>query len=199
MEGLEGMNVYRFGTVAGYHTAAELKDLIAAYDATLHNLVMRVDEIKDLPLDLTSFTPAYENLLNRYGTARNIAQTAVDKATGSWRPLNMVITENEWKGLLSSLNPRWQEYTWSNGDGSVYDLYDQVNKFGATGVNDQPIPQPTPGSDVDFNALTAATQFTHSIESSLDTKHLLLYAVIGGALALFVLPRLMNPAMLLKH
>lgn len=187
-----------FGTILGYHSVDELKDLVAAKDATLRNLARRLEEVSASgQLDLVAFTPAYNTLVARYSAARAKAQKAIDNAIDAWRPLNMISAEDEWNGLLASLNPRWKEYTWSPGDGSIEDLYNQVAEVGSTGVNDEPIPQPRPNTDADFNALTATTHVTQALESAsttvanlFDTKHLVLYGVLGGAFLIFVLPKL---------
>lgn len=187
-----------FGTILGYHSVDELKDLVAAKDATLRNLARRLEEVSGSgQLDLATFTPVYNTLVARYATARAKAQKAIDDAIDAWRPLNMISAESEWNDLLTSLNPRWKEYTWSPGDGSVEDLYDRVANAGSTGVHDEPTPQPRPNTDVDFNVLTATTHVTQALESAsttvanlFDTKHLILYAVFGGAFLIFVLPKL---------
>lgn len=186
-----------FGTILGYHSVDELKDLVAAKDATLRNLARRLEEVSGLgQLDLNTFTPAYNILVARYTTARAKAQKAIDDAIDAWRPLNMISAEDEWNDLLTSLNPRWKEYTWSPGDGSIEDLYDRVANAGSTGVNDEPTPQPRPNTDADFNVLTATTHVTQALESAsttvanlFDTKHLVLYGILGGAFLIFVLPK----------
>ncbi len=195
-----------FGTVLGYHTVAELKDLTAAKDVAVRNLSKRYAQVQNQPgFDLKQFLPSYQRLVERYVVARQKAQQAIDTAVTSFRPLNLISAESEWNDLLFALNPRWKEYTWSSGDGSLEDLYDQVIKAGSTGETDEPTPQPQSGSDADFNVLTTTNQITHSIESAFDTKHLILYGVLGGILALFVLPRLMamgmgiGPGMVLKR
>lgn len=205
------MNQYQFGTIFGSHTVAELIDLVTAKDVAMRNLARRFEEVKDKPFDFTSFSNAYVALVQRYNAARKVAQKAINDATNALRPDSMISADNEYNGLLSALNPRWKEYTWSPGDGSLDDLYDQIiNKFGSTGVNDEPTPQPGQASDFDFNVLTAATQATHAIESAasttahlFDTKHLIAYGLIGGVFALFVLPKLMavgmGPATLIRH
>ncbi len=190
-----------FGTVLGYHTVAELRDLVTAKDITLRNLARRLGEVSDSgKLDVTTFIPAYNALITRYTNARSKAQKAIDDASNAWRPLNMIVAEGEWNDLLSSLNTRWKDRTWSPGDGSLEDLYNRVDTAGAIGTYDEAIPQPQQGSDVDFNTLQATTQATQALESAggaakdlFDTKHLILYSVIGGAFAVFVLPRLMFP------
>lgn len=194
-----------FGTILGYHSVDELKDLIAAKDATLRNLARRLEEVSASgQLDLVAFTPAYNTLIAHYTTARAKAQKAIDNAIDAWRPLNMISAEDEWNALLTSLNPRWKEYTWSPGDGSLDDLYNRVAEAGSTGVNDEPTPQPRPNTDADFNALQATTHATQAIESAgaalssagttfanlFDTQHLVLYGLLGGAFLIFVLPKL---------
>jgi hypothetical protein len=186
-----------FGTILGYHSVAELKDLVAAKDADIRNLARRLTEVSE-KLDLATFTPAYNTLITRYGNARAKAQKAIDDAVGAWRPLNLISAETEWNDLLSSLNPRWKEYTWSSNDGSIEDLYDKVIKAGSTGATDEPTPQPQSGSDIDFNALTATTHATQALEGAgktisnlFDTEHLALYAILGGAFLILALPKLM--------
>ena len=200
-----------FGTILGYHSVDELKDLIAAKDTDLRNLARRLEEVSGSgQLDLATFTPAYNTLVARYTTARANAQKAIDNAIDAWRPLNMISAENEWNGLLTSLNSRWKEYTWSPGDGSLDDLYNRVIEAGSTGVNDEPTPQPRPNTDADFNVLTATTHVTQALESAsttvgnlFDTKHLVLYGILGGAFLIFVLPKLtmlsMPGSMLLRR
>jgi hypothetical protein len=186
-----------FGTVVGYHTVAELQDLVASYDAILRNVARRLGEVSDSP-DKESFLTAYNTLTARYNAARAAAQVAIDDAVNAWRPADMIVAEEEWNNLLSAVNPRWKEYTWSPGDGSIQDLYSRVIDAGATGAYDEPIPQPRPGTDVDLNTLQATTQATQAIEgvghraaSLFDTKHLIAYGLLGGAFVIFVLPRLM--------
>jgi hypothetical protein len=184
-----------FGTVAGYYTIAELKDLIAAKDATIRNLLAEYDEVRDKPLDFTTFLSSLQNLLIRYQNAKAAAQIVIDEAKNAWRPDNMVIADNEYRAILAACNPRWNEYTWSSGDGSLEDLFDQVRNFGSTGKNSEPIPQPSKGSDVDFETLRETSKFTEQLESTanyFDTKHLIVYAVVGGAVILFLLPKLMG-------
>lgn len=195
-----------FGTVMGYHTVAELQDLVASYDAVLRNIARRLGEVSNAPnFDKESFLSVYNALTARYATARAAAQAAIDDAVNAWRSPEMIVAEEEWNNLLSSLNPRWKEYTWSPGDGSLDDLYNRVIEAGSVGAYDEPIPQPRPGTDVDFNALQATTHATQAIEgvgqtlegvgqravSLFDTKHLIAYALIGGTFVIFVLPRLM--------
>lgn len=196
------MNRYGFGTVLGYHTVAELSDLVSAKDVAFLNLAARVNEIKDSSIDLTEFNTAYADRVAKYSAARAIAIKAIDDASSSFRPTNMIVADSEYNNLLASLNPRWQENTWSSGDGSLEDLYDRAGKFGATGANDVPTPQPAQGSDVDFNALQASNAAINAIgdplgqaSSLFDTKHLIVYGIVGGAFALFVLPRLMALSM----
>jgi hypothetical protein len=196
------MNQYGFGTVLGYHSVAELSDLVFAKDVALLNLAARVQQIQDLPIDLSTFNAAYANLVNRYSVARTAALKAIDDASNSFRPANMIIADSEYNNLLSALNPRWQENTWNPGDGSLEDLYNQVEQFGATGQTDVPTPQPEQGSDVDFNALQTSNAAINAIgdplgqaSSLFDTKHLIVYGIVGGAFALFVLPRLMAMSM----
>lgn len=195
------MNSYGFGTVIGYHSVAELSDLVSAKDVGLLNLAARVQEISP-SIDLSTFNVAYTNLVNRYSAARADALKAIDDASSSFRPASMVVADSEYNNLLSSLNPRWQENTWSPGDGSLEDLYDRAGQLGATGVGDVPTPQPAQGSDVDFNALQASNAAINAIgdplgqaSSLFDTKHLIVYGIVGGAFALFVLPRLMALSM----
>jgi hypothetical protein len=195
------MNRYGFGTVLGYHSVAELSDLVSAKDVALLNLAARVQEI-DPTIDLTAFNAAYANLVNRYSVARAAALKAIDDASSSFRPPSMVVADEEYNNLLSALNPRWQENTWSPGDGSLEDLYDQAGRFGATGAGDVPTPQPQQGSDVDFNALQTSNAAINAIgdplgqaSSLFDTKHLIVYGIVGGAFALFILPRLMAMSM----
>jgi len=188
-----------FGTVMGYHTVAEVQDLVASYDAILRNLARRLGEVSDSPqFDKESFLPAYNTLLTRYNTARAAAQVAIDDAVNAWRSPTMIVAEEEWNNLLSAVNPRWKEYTWSPGDGSIHDLYARAIDAGSTGAQDEPIPQPRPGTDVDLNTLQATTHVTEAIEGTgkritdlFDTRHLVIYGVLGGAFVLFVLPRLM--------
>lgn len=201
---LRGKQTVGFGTVLGYWTVAELADLLAAKDATMSNLVNRYTEVKDQPHDFSKFLPAYQALLLRYFAARGPAQDAVDSAANSIRPTNAILADKEFKDLLSALNPRWQEYTWSPGDGSIEDLYSQLQAFGATGKTDVPIPQPTPGSDIDFNALKVTTNITHALESAVsafDAKHLIVYAIVGGVAALWILPKLiaLSPLSMIKN
>lgn len=187
------------GTVLGYHTVAEVADLVASYDAILRNLARRLKQVSDSPqFDKESFLSAYNTLTNRYNTARAAAQTVIDDAANAWRSPTMIVAEEEWNNLLSAVNPRWQEYTWSPGDGSIHDLYGRVMDAGSTAAQDEPIPQPQPGTDVDLNALQATTQATQAIEGVgqrvtdlFDTRHLIIYGLVGGAFLLFVLPRLM--------
>jgi hypothetical protein len=195
------MNRYGFGTVLGYHTVAELSDLVSAKDVALLNLAARVQEI-DSSVDLSAFNVAYTSLVNRYSAARTEALKAINDASSSFRPANMVIADSEYNNLLSALNPRWQENTWASGDGSLEDLYDQAGKFGATGAGDVPTPQPQQGSDVDFNVLQASNAAVNAIgdplgqaSSLFDTKHLIVYGIVGGTFVLFVLPRLMAMSM----
>jgi hypothetical protein len=190
------MNTYQFGTVLGYYSAAELKDLVAAKDVAMRNLARRFGEVSD-KIDLDTFLPAYNALTSRYAQARSQAMNTIDDAENAWRPMNMVVADSEYKNLLGSLNPRWQEYTWSPGDGSIDDLYDRLDKAGAIGSYDESTPQPGQGTDVDFNVFTTTNEATHAIESAgktavdlFDTKHLALYGIVGGALLLFVLPKL---------
>ena len=191
------------GTILGYHSVDELKDLVAAKDVAIRNLARRLEEVSNSgKLDLTTFVPAYNDLVARYTAARAKAQAAIDDAIGAWRPLNMISAEDEWNGLLSSLNARWKDYIWSPGDGSLDDLYSRVIDAGSTATNDEPTPQPRPGSDADFNALTATTQATQAIEgvgqraaSLFDTKHLILYGLLGGTFVIFVLPKLVALSM----
>jgi hypothetical protein len=196
------MNRYGFGTVLGYHSVAELSDLVSAKDVALLNLAARVNEVQGSSTDMSAFNAAYANLVNRYSAARANALKAIDDASSSFRPTSMVIADSEYNALLSALNPRWQENTWNSGDGSLEDLYDQVGKLGATGVHDSPTPQPQQGSDVDFNTLQASNAAINAIgdplgqaSSLFDTKHLIVYGIVGGAFALFVLPRLMAMSM----
>jgi hypothetical protein len=181
-----------FGTVTGYYTVAELKDLIAAKDATIRNLLAEYDEVKDKPIDFTAFLAALQALLIRYQNAKAVAQLTIDEAADAWRPDNMVVADSEYKGILAACNPRWQEYTWSPGDGSLEDLFDQVRAFGSTGVNNEPIPQPSKGTDIDFETLRDVTKVTEQLEATadyFDTKHLIAYAIVGGVL-LLLFPKL---------
>lgn len=199
------------GTIFGYHTVAELTDLVAAKDVAMRNLAKRLEEVAGSgKLDFSTFTPAYSALITRYASARAKAQKAIDDAVGAWRDPSTISAESEWNELLTALNARWQDYTWSPGDGSLDDLYHRVIEAGSIGAQDEPTPQPRPGTDVDFNALTATTQATQAIEgvgtrvsNLFDTKHLVLYGVLGGAFVIFVLPRLMALSMpggmLLRH
>lgn len=188
-----------FGTVVGYHSVAELQDLIASYDVILRNLAHRLEQVSGSgKLDLSTFTPAYQVLIERYNAARAKGQKAIDDAANAWRSPNLIIAEEEWNDLLSSVNPRWKEYTWEPGDGSVHDLYARVIDAGATNAVDEPIPQPRPGTDADLNTLQTTTQITQAIEGTgqrvanlFDTEHLILYGILGGAFVIFVLPRLM--------
>lgn len=189
-------NTVAFGTIFGYHSVAELKDLVAAKDVAMRNLAKRVEEVAGSgKLDFSTFTPAYSALITRFANARAKAQKAIDDAVDAWRDPSMISAEDEWNGLLTALNARWKDYTWSPGDGSLDDLYGRVIDAGSTGTQDEPTPQPRPGTDVDLNALAATTQATQAIEGIgtrlFDTKHLVLYGILGGAFALFVLPRLM--------
>jgi hypothetical protein len=188
-------NEAAFGTILGYHSVAELRDLVTAKDATMRNLARRLGEVSDSGrLDLDTFLPAYNELVARYANARAKAQRAIDDASEAWRPLDMISAENEWNDLLTSLNPRWKDYTWSPGDGSIDDLYDRVAQAGAVGAYDEGIPQPQQGTDVDLNALAATTHVTQALEGAAGTfskERLILYSVLGGLLAVFVLPRLM--------
>lgn len=178
--------------IAGSYTIAELKDLIAAKDATIRNLLGEYDEVKDTPgIDFTTFLSSLQTLLIRYQNAKATAQLAIDAAKDAWRPDNMVVADSEYRGILAACNPRWNEYTWSSGDGSLEDLFDQIRGFGSTGKNSEPIPQPRKGTDVEFEALREATAITQQLESTadyFDTKHLIAYAIVGGAL-LFLIPR----------
>lgn len=183
-----------FGTVAGWYTVSELKDLVAAKDATMRNLAREFSEISPLPFDFTVFLPAYQALTERYQAARAVAQKAIDDAVGAWRPTNMILADTEYRGLLASLNSRWEEHTWAPGDGSIEDLSDQLAKFGATGKGAEPIPQPQKGSDVDLTTMQQSDQVLKGLSNLptlFDTKHLVLYAIVGGVVVLFVLPRVL--------
>jgi hypothetical protein len=202
-----------FGTVVGYHTVAELQDLVASYDVILRNVARRAQAVADSPkFDRVSFAETFDALTKRYNDARAAAQKAINDAKSAWRSPTMIIAEEEWNNLLSAINPRWKEYTWSPGDGSIDDLYNRLIEAGSTGTQDEPIPQPRPGTDVDLNALQTTTNITQAIEGTgervkelFDTKHLLIYGLVGGAFVLFVLPRLMalsmgiTPTMLMKR
>jgi hypothetical protein len=197
------MNAPVFGTVLGYHTVAELKDLVLAKDVAMRNLGKRLAEVSDSgKLNLNTFVPSYNDLVIRYSSARDFAQKAIDAAANAWRNPSMIVAEDEWNNLLTALNPHWRENTWTRGDGSLDDLYAQIVEAGSTGSTDEPTPQPQSGTDVDFNALTATTQATQALESLggaasnlFDTKHLVLYSVLGGAFFIFVLPRLVALSM----
>lgn len=181
------------GTIAGSYTVAELKDLIAAKDATIRNLLTEYDEVRDKPIDFTDFLSTLQALLIRYQNAKAAAQIVIDEAKDAWRPDNMVVADKEYKDVLAACNPRWAEYTWSSGDGSLEDLFDRLRNLGSTGKNSEPIPQPEKGSDIDFETLRETTAITQQLESTanyFDTKHLIAYAVVGGFVLLFLLPRL---------
>lgn len=185
-------------TILGYHSVAELSDLVLAKDVAMRNLGRRFLEVANTEQDFSTFVPVYQALVARYNVARAIAQEAINNSAYSARPTNMIRAEDEYNGLLTALNPRWQEHTWSPGDGSLEDLYAQVIAFGSTGKNDEPTPQPQSGSDYDFNVLTTTGQVTSAIEGVgqlFDAKHLLLYAVIGSVFVVFVLPKLMALSM----
>jgi hypothetical protein len=188
-----------FGTVLGYHTVAELKDLVAAKDAAMRNLARRLGEVSDSPkFDTASFIPAYNALISRYTIARDAAQKAIDAAADAWRSPSLIVAEEEWNNLLSALNPRWKENTWAPGDGSLEDLYGRVTDAGSIGTYDEPTPQPQQGTDVDFNVLQATTHATNALESGsdlFDKNHLIAYSLIGGTFLLFVLPKLMALSM----
>jgi hypothetical protein len=190
-----------FGTVLGYYSVAELKDLILAKDATLRNMARRFEQIKDQPLDFSTFLPAYQNLINRYNTARAAGQAAINAAVDAWRPMNAIIADEEYQNILSALNSRWKEHTWAEGDGSIDDLWSQLMAFGATDAsNDEKIPQPAQGSDLDFNAYTASVQATggpSGPSSWLDAKHLIAYGLVGVAITLFLLPLMAPPTTIL--
>ena len=190
-----------FGTVLGYFTVAELQDLVAAKDVEMRNLARAFNEVAGLPYDFTRFIPAYQALVARYQVARNAAQKAIQAAVGAWRPTNLIVADQEYSDVLTAINPRWRENTWSPGDGSFEDISDQLKKFGATGKGDEPIPQPSKGADVDIAAYQQSGKALQSVRNLVDTKHLLLYALVGGVLVAFVAPRLlgMTPAGLIAR
>jgi hypothetical protein len=179
-----------FGTVAGFYTVAELQDLVAAKDAEMRNTARMFAEISGLPYDFTAFLPLYNQLTSRYSAARAVAQKAIADAVGAWRPTNLIVADAEYQGLLSAVNPRWKENTWTPGDTSLESINDQLRKFGATGTGAEPIPQPSKGSDVDITAYQKLPDLT-KVPHLFDTKHLIIYAVIGGVFVVFVLPKLM--------
>jgi len=149
-----------FGTVNGQYTVAELQDLVAAKDVQVANLATQLAEVQGMrvPFDLSGVQGQYDALKARYDAARADAQKAIDAAAWSWSvPNSLLPADAQYKGLLTALNPKWQQNTWAPGDGSIEDISQTLKSMGATGKGDKPTPQPRASSDASLGVLKTSS------------------------------------------
>lgn len=161
-----------FGTVNGQYTIAELIDLLAAKDEE----IKRIDDAftafaPTYPGDFGAWQTAWTTLKSNYNNAKSSAQNQITAAKLNVVPNNMIVADQAYKDVLTSLNPSWQQNT--AAPNSLSDLQNQLTKMGAT-VDNSPLPQPTPGSDVDLTALKGANQTIQNVEKAEQ-------AILGGA------------------
>ena len=143
--------------IGNNYSVAELIDLVAAKDTELANIDKLFAEVQSKPFDLTDISNRLSALKRRYQTARVNAEKAIaDGRLAFAIPNSMIMADSEYRAVLSALNPRWQEHTWSSGDGSIEDIDDALMHLGATRSGATPIPQPSSGSDFDLNQMHAA-------------------------------------------
>jgi hypothetical protein len=212
-----GLSPYAFGMVGNAYSIAELIDLVAAKDVTIANLDRLLAEVQAKPFDTTDVSNRLSALKSRYQAARTDAESAITLARLNFiTPNSMIPGDSQYRAILAACNPKWQEHTWSPGDGSVEDIDSTLTNMGATRTTAEPIPQPQSGTDFDLNQMHAAnTAITMAegaakgagsllgkgvsgIFGNLDTATIAKIVIIAG-LGVVVLPKLlaMGPAKLL--
>lgn len=176
-----------FGMVGGQHTVAELKDLLAAQ---MYSVNQTQKAINDNTPSLALHPDDYVLLLNDWNVllARwNQAAAAAQKVIDAWHPFDtLAIAENEYVGILKALQITYPQLYTSPGD--LIDIVQRLKKLNVTPDYSQ-MPQPTAGSDADFQVL----QTTNAIvDAATPSKKTWIYAAIGAGLAGLFLPRILR-------
>jgi hypothetical protein len=183
-----------YGLVMNMYTIAELKDLIAAKDAEVKHLADTASIFlpKWRSKDVTAagvWESDYNVFSGKYKAARKTAQDTIDGAS-SLIPESMNPADDEYRGLLSAMNPMWTQNTW--GPGSIEDLSDRITKAGAV-QKPYTVPQPRKGTDFDLNTMNSLPDVTKIPGVAWDffKEHKVILVAIGFVVvAILVIPPL---------
>lgn len=155
-----------FGTVAGQYTVAELKDLLAAKDASMTALASQVVQFfstwqKQNPSDANAWHAQYASLLSNYAKAKSNANLVIGGASMGLLPDSVIPADDTYKAVLTALNSAWAQNT--NANGSLGDLLMRLSNAGAQNspVN---IPQPQ-AADFDLNNMQRANTIANQVPS----------------------------------
>lgn len=179
-----------FGTVAGSHTIAELKDLLAAHQYSIDQTEGAFNA-KSFELS-RSINPAvygawlsdWRSLRARWDAARALAESAI--STWHVLPDNLSPSETEYRALAQAVQQSWPIPHTSQGD--LVDLVGRLKDMGAVATFEN-MPQPSAGSDADLEVFKAANAVA---DAAKPTNKKMIYALVGAAVAGLFLPRILR-------
>lgn len=150
--------------IGGKYSVDELHDLVIAKDTELKSLeaAWRAFDPTWLQVDRAAddgWMAGLNAIKARYGAARNAAQAAIDAAAKRTdRPANAIDADAQYRAILSAL----QVHSGAVSPGDLQDLWNTLQSAidahaGAhQAIKEDPVWQPSKGSDVDENQLQAA-------------------------------------------
>lgn len=185
-----------FGTIAGAHTIAEVKDLIKAHQYTIDQ-TERAYNAK--AFELSRSNPQANQLwLNDWRILRARWDSAVAKAQqeiDSWRvmPDNLSEAEAEYIGLIQAIQLSYPELRVSYGD--LTDLVGRLSDLGAAPDLSQ-TPQPDQDSDFDFNVIREIEPL-NVVDKALNKvkdnkKTLIIVGVLAAGAGFLLLPKVLR-------
>jgi hypothetical protein len=152
-------------TVLGQHTAAELRDWLAAIDYQIDQVRHAYDQfaamwhVRDAGAE-SDWKQEWHALLDRYGVARSSAQIALGLAKLDVAvPDSLIPVETEWQAVHHALAPT--PGTVSKGD--FQDLYGRLVEARGKPVDMSKVPQPK-ALDADLATYKAADQVIRTAE-----------------------------------
>ena len=173
-------------TIAGQHTVAELRDLLAAHS---YSIAQTQKAINDNTAVLARHPNEYILLLNDWNVllARwNAAKQAALAELNAFHPLpeNMTPAEASYVGLLKALQITYPRLYTSSGD-----LVDIASRLSKLEVNPDysNMPQPRAGTDADFEVFKSTDQLLKTVTPSKTTWVKIGAAALG---ALWLLKKL---------
>lgn len=163
-------------TIVGWHTVAELGDFLKAKDVEMGVLRKTYDSLTpDLRAKDPTLGADLEALEKRYALGAIPAKLRLNQVPAIAAPY--AIAEVEWNGILRALkkNPEMEAPTDAGGV--------MIRLMKLTTIAPYTVPQPKPGSDVDFEILKGTTKITTAIENQAPAKNPLPYLYVGAGLA----------------
>ena len=150
----------------GDWSVAELVDLLKAYDYNFGQLgahydAFKVQWAKSDPQGFGAWTGDWTDLQSRYAAARAAAQSAIDMASFVLSADNLVDAQTEYVGVLRAYKQVDGQITTGDFD----DLAGRLQTASGQATNFQDEPQPTPGSDYQFEEYLASDKATAIVDA----------------------------------